>query len=308
MTDNNLIDREDFQGTKFPDLAVLYPEELERLCSFADYLTFEANDTVISEGQEGGYLYLVKSGHLRVNKRHDGIVYEVASITTGDIFGEASVLYQSTAGAEVRAIGPCELYVVPAITVYDIFETNENFLRATTQLAERRAAASALAVNPMFSILPLAIREVILYNAKFVDAKAGDILIQEGDQANYMFILLAGKASVSLKHPSHIGEEINIATRGSGDELGEISVITNERHGATVRAILPVRLLTINNNSILAWCARYSDFAYAFYGQVYRKLKHNRSVLNNIIGDKAAKELTVDSLPSLDEFKLVHKL
>jgi len=306
--DNVLVDREDFQGNKFPDLMVLYPDEFEQLHNAATSLAIKANEPVISEGQKGESLYLVKSGQLRVYKRHDENVFEVGSINPGDLFGEASVLYQSTAGAEVRAVDDCVLYLIPSEVAHEIFDKNERFLRATTQLAERRAAASALAVNPVFSTLPMAVREVALFNAKFLSAKVGDVIIHEGDEASYVFVILAGEVEVTLPHPTQLGKSILINKMGSGDELGEIAVITGYPHGATVTALTPLRVLSINNKSIAAWSGRYSDFAYALYGQVYRKLKENRKILNDVIDDKEARRLTTNNIPAFEDFKAKNRL
>ena len=303
-----MANHEDFQGNAFPDLRVLYPDELQLLFSSAELISFKADEAVIEEGQKGESLYLVKSGQLLVNKRHEDNVYEVGSITPGDVFGEASVLYQGTAGAEVRAIDDCELYVVPAETVHMLFDSNERFLRATTQLAERRAAASALAVNPVFSTLPMAVREVALYNAKYVSVKEGEVIIHEGDEASFMFLILAGRVEISLQHPSELDGKIVVTERGSGDELGEISVITGYPHGATVKALESVRVLALRNACISAWSGRYSDFGYALYGQVYHKLKENRAILRAVLGDKEARGMTINTIPSLEEYKLKHHL
>ena len=303
-----MANHEGFQGNTFPDLRVLYPDELQLLFSSADLISFKADEPVIEEGQKSESLYLVKSGQLLVNKRHEDSVYEVGSITPGDVFGEASVLYQGTAGAEVRAVDDCELYVVPAETVHMLFDSNERFLRATTQLAERRAAASALAVNPVFSTLPMAVREVALYNAKYVSVKEGEVIIHEGDEASFMFLILAGRVEISFQHPSELDGKIIVAERGSGDELGEISVITGYPHGATVKALEPVRVLALRNACISAWSGRYSDFGYALYGQVYHKLKENRAMLRAVLDDKEARKMTINTIPSLEDYKLKHHL
>jgi CRP-like cAMP-binding protein len=303
MSNGSSINNEDFQGSKFPDLRVLYPDEFQLLYGAASYKTFKANEPVIIEGEESEWLYLVKSGQLLVNKKHNENVYEVGSITPGDVFGEASVLYRSLPGAEVRAIDDCELYAIPASIVRQLFESNERFLRATTQLAERRAAASALAVNPVFSTLPMAVREVALYNAKYVSVKANEVLIHEGDEATFMFIILAGAVDVSLQHPSELNEKIKVATRVSGDELGEIAVITGYPHGATATALEPVRVLALRNTLITAWSGRYSDFAYALYGQVFRKLKENRATLSEVLDDREARNMTTNNLPAFEAYK-----
>lgn len=308
MNKFNTVKHEGFQGNAFPDLRVLYPDELQLLFSSADLVSFKVDEPVIEEGQKSDLLYLVKSGQLLVNKRHEDNVYEVGSITPGDVFGEASVLYQSAAGAEVRAVDDCELYAVSSEIVHMLFDSNERFLRATTQLAERRVAASALAVNSVFSTLPMAVREVALYNAKYVNVKEGEVIIHEGDEASFMFLVLAGKVEISFHHPSELDDHIVVAERGSGHELGDISVITGYPHGATVKALEPVRVLALRNACITAWSERYSDFAYALYGQVYRKLKENRVVLSAVLDDREARSMTTNTIPSLEDYKLKHHL
>ncbi len=303
------VNIEDFQGSKFPDLAVLYPEELQTMHEAAELQTFAADEVVIAEGQEGDYLYLVKSGLLRVIKQHAGSVYEVATIAPGDIFGEFSVLFQSQAGAEVRTMDACELYAIPSQTVRAIFHENERFMRATRQLAEKRSAASALAVNPIFSTLPMAVREVALFNAKFVSLEKGEILVAEGEvEDNYMFIILSGELEVTIAHPNQKDEQIFLAILSSGDEAGEITVVTNMPHMATVRALGSVRVLAIRNSSIVAWAERYTDFAYALYGLVYRKLAKTQEILSQVLSESEAKVLTLNTLPSLEEFKEQHGL
>jgi len=309
MTDSNAINSEDFQGSKFPDLAVLYPEELETLYESAVLKRFSADESVISEGQEGDNLYLVKKGLLRVIKKHAGSIYEVATIGPRDIFGEASVLYQGKAGAEVRTMDNCELYAIPSHVVQTILQENEKFKRATTQLAAKRAAASALAVNPIFAALPMAVREVALFNAKFVTLPPGEVLLAEGEtEDNFMFLVLSGELDVALKNPSRRGESIQLARITSGDEAGEITVVTNLPHMATVTAIDKVRVLAIRNSFIVAWANRHTDFAYALYGLVYRKLSKTNEILKSVLSESEAKILTLNTMPSLERFKEQHHL
>ncbi len=309
MSNDVAVQSEDFQGSAFPDLSVLYPEDLGLMLEAAEVHTFEANEQVIVEGQQGEYLFLVKSGLLRVIKHHAGNTYEIATIAPGDIFGEASILYKGKAGAEVRAMDSCVLYAVPKDVVQTVLQSNERFERATTQLAEKRSAASALAVNPLFSTLPMAVREVVLFNAKFFSLQAGEVLIAEGDvEDNHMFVILAGELGVHIAHPHGKGENINLATLSSGDEAGEITVVTNLPHMATVSALGKVRVLAIRNSCIVAWARRYSDFAYALYGLVYRKLMQTQEVLQKVLSPKEAKILTLNTMPSLEEFKKQHHL
>ena len=290
----------DFDGKSYPILAVLFPDELHFFRSIAAVVEMAADVAVISEGKVSPYLYLVKSGLLRVNKRHGDEIFEVGSITPGDIFSEASVLYNSPAGADVRTVEPSILYQIPAEQVRDVLSSNERFNRSFTQIAEHRSAGSALAVNPIFATLPQAVREVALYNGKYITIDAGDAVIKEGNSdTRFMFIILAGEAEVSMQHPLDPKKKIVVSRASSGDEIGEVSVITNKAHAATVIATSTLRLMVLNNDSVQAWRERYSDFGFALYTCVQHKLQHSLEALRNIVDDEEAHARTIGTLPPL---------
>lgn len=300
---NNNDNFQDFDGKNFPILAVLFPDELHFFRSIAECVEMGPNVPVISEGDESGHLSLVRSGLLSVNKRHGNDVFEVGSITPGEVFSEASILYDAKAGAEVRTIEPTALYQIPAEQVRDVLKTNERFMRSMSQLAEKRSAASALAVNPIFSSLPQAVREVLLYNGKFVTLEEGDTVIKEGDtNTRFMYVILGGVAEVSMMHPRDEDKRIVIARLSSGDELGEIPVITGRAHTATVVATSTLRLLMINNDAVQAWRRRYSDFGYALYASIQHKLQHNLEALRQVVDEDEAKSMTTGTLPPLEKF------
>jgi len=290
-----------FDARTYPILAVLFPDELHFFRSIATTVDCAADVAIVTEGQVSPYLYLVQSGVLRVNKRHGSDIFEVGSITPGDIFSEASVLYNSAAGAEVRTVEPTVLLQIPAEQVREVLDSNERFMRSISQIAERRSAASALAVNPIFATLPQAVREVALYNGQFVSINKGDVLMHEGDSdTRYMFIVLAGEAEVSMQHPRDAKKKIVVARVSSGDEVGEISVITGKAHAATVVATTTLRLMMLSNDSIQAWRKRYSDFGYSLYACVQHKLQHSLEALRNIVDDEEARALTTGTLPPLE--------
>jgi len=301
MSEELTEDLPNFEARTYPILAVLFPDELHFFRSIATTVELAADVAIVTEGQMSPYLYLVQSGVLRVNKRHGSDIFEVGSITPGDIFSEASVLYNSPAGAEVRTVEPTVLFQIPADQVREVLDSNERFMRSISQIAERRSAASALAVNPIFATLPQAVREVALYNGQFISIDKGDVLMQEGDaDTRFMFIVLAGEAEVSMQHPRDPNKKIVIARIASGDEVGEISVITGKPHAATVIATTTLRLLMLNNDSIQAWRKRYSDFGYSLYACVQHKLQHSLEALRSIVDDEEAKALTTGTLPPLE--------
>lgn len=77
-----------------------------------------------------------------------------------------------------------------------------------------------------------------------VSVEAGAVLYQEGDKAKGLFVLLAGGVEILRRQPE--GSDQRIATVDAPTVVGEMSLITDRPHSATVRALSACegRLLT----------------------------------------------------------------
>jgi len=293
-----------FEPSDFPVLAVLSPDEVQFVCSIAQPLDLAANVTVLTDGQQPEFLYMLHFGLLKVLKTHDNKTFEVGTISPGEMFGEASILHGTSIGADVRTVGACSLFRLPCKQVRKILNGNELFQRSLAQSAERRLAATAIAVNPVFSKLPQPVRGIMLYNAQFVSLKAGEPLFHEGSKdIRFMFLILGGKAEVSIKHPTDPARNIVVSHISVGDEVGEISILTGRAHVATVTAVTPMRLLLINNEAVHAWRKHYSDFSYSLYACAQRKLQHDQKVIRKFVDEGESRARTIDILPPLNKLE-----
>ena len=73
--------------------------------------------------------------------------------------------------------------------------------------------------------------------------RRGEIIVEHGRKSNALFILLTGRARV-LTADSR-GREVILAVLQSGDYVGEMSLIDNEPHSATVRAEIQTDMLIL---------------------------------------------------------------
>lgn len=86
-----------------------------------------------------------------------------------------------------------------------------------------------------------------LYNmADVVSLKAGDVLVEEGQPGDSMYIALTGMFEVSKRSGER---DVVFAGCGPGDVIGEISLLENVPRTATVRAIQKASLLQISRNT-----------------------------------------------------------
>src|SRR5579883_1702615 len=89
--------------------------------------------------------------------------------------------------------------------------------------------------------------------------KPGDALIREGHQVDWLYVILEGRASVSV---DGIGE---VASLGVGEVVGEMSFIDTLPPSATVTAAMPGRVLAVDKRTLARRLAEDPLFASRFY-------------------------------------------
>ena len=96
---------------------------------------------------------------------------------------------------------------------------------------------------PLFARLTVAQAEALSSAVVKRRYKRGEVLVAQGQKSDALFLLLMGRARVTASDSR--GREVILATLGQGDYLGEMSLIDNEPHSATVRAEVQTDVLVL---------------------------------------------------------------
>jgi CRP/FNR family transcriptional regulator len=101
--------------SRVPLFSELSGEELERISRVAVPRSFPAGVRVFHEGDHSDACYLVRSGDLRVTREHsDGRAIALATLSSGDIFGELAMFDGEARSASVETLSDSELLALPA--------------------------------------------------------------------------------------------------------------------------------------------------------------------------------------------------
>jgi CRP-like cAMP-binding protein len=76
----------------------------------------------------------------------------------------------------------------------------------------------------------------------------GEIIISQGEVGDCMYVVQQGQVEVFVERS---GKEIQLAVRGEGEFFGEMAIFEREVRSASVRAVGPARLLTIDKGNFL---------------------------------------------------------
>lgn len=102
--------------------------------------------------------------------------------------------------------------------------------------------------------------------------KRGEPIVEQGKKSNALFILLTGRARVVST--DRRGREVILATLHPGDHIGEISLIDNEPHSATVRAEVRTDVLMLGRADFARCLPENSSMTYAIMRGLVRRLRH----------------------------------
>lgn len=149
----------------FADLA---PQALQSLARAARLRSISRGQVLFTAGDPSDYLYLVRSGRVRVVVRSpsgDELVLNV--VGPGDSLGELSMLDGQPRSAGAEAVEDCELIALPARDVRALLDSDPAALRAVAlALAAAMRRLSGTAADLVFLDLPRRLAKLILANAK----------------------------------------------------------------------------------------------------------------------------------------------
>ncbi len=125
---------------------------------------------------------------------------------------------------------------------------------------------------PLFSLLTVAQSEVISGAVIKRRFKRGETLVEQGQKSNALFILLTGRARVMTSDSR--GREVILATLAQGDYLGEMSIIDNEPHSATVRAEVQTDVLMLGRAEFARCLTENASMSLVVMRGLVKRLRH----------------------------------
>lgn len=97
-------------------------KEIKELLSRAEVKYYSDCEMVITEGDSGDSIYVIKDGNTRVVSHIAGRTIQLATLKRGDVFGEVAFLTGRTRTSSVIAEGPVTVYELNRLLIEDMLE------------------------------------------------------------------------------------------------------------------------------------------------------------------------------------------
>ena len=124
---------------------------------------------------------------------------------------------------------------------------------------------------PLFSMLTNDQAQAIADSVVKRRFRRGELVVEQGRKSNALFILLNGRARVLTADTR--GREVILAVLESGDYVGEMSLIDNEPHSATVRAEIQIDMLVLGRAEFVRCLPENSSLSYAVMHGLVKRLR-----------------------------------
>jgi CRP-like cAMP-binding protein len=124
---------------------------------------------------------------------------------------------------------------------------------------------------PLFSLLTNEQAQGIADSVVKRRYRRGEVIVEHGRKSNALFILLTGRARVLTADVR--GREVILAVLQPGDYVGEMSLIDNEPHSATVRAEIQTDMLILGRPEFARCLPENSSLSYAIMRGLVQRLR-----------------------------------
>jgi CRP-like cAMP-binding protein len=125
---------------------------------------------------------------------------------------------------------------------------------------------------PLFSMLTPSQAESVADAVIKRRFKRGELIVEQGKKSNALFIILTGRARVLTTDTR--GREVILANLSPGDYIGEMSLIDNEPHSASVRAEVQTDVLMLGRVEFARCLPENTSMAYAVMKGLVQRLRH----------------------------------
>eukprot|EP01084_Bolivina_argentea_P280969 480610_1 len=118
----------------------LTTDEIKQLVSCMRYRTYKYGEKIVKQGDEGTEFYLICRGHVKVliNDVHNQNVYkqiQVATLKTGDTFGETSLITNKPRNATIKCIQDTKVLYCDKYTFLCVTNKNKNKIGSQQNIA-----------------------------------------------------------------------------------------------------------------------------------------------------------------------------
>jgi CRP-like cAMP-binding protein/Fe-S-cluster-containing hydrogenase component 2 len=214
-------------------------DELERFIDLCTLRAFRPAEAIIHERDQDNAFFIILQGSVRLTL-HDKEGREVllGVLGRGDSFGGGALFGDFFRRSGAYAVSHCFLLHVPLGDLRSLLTSTPSLYAVLQRTYLQRLAEFTLARVPLFHDLSPVERvtlTALLQNNRY---PRGSVVVEEGSSADALYLLESGQVVIERQGQA-------IATLEDGDFFGEMSLLSDQPHSATVRTMTQAAILAL---------------------------------------------------------------
>ncbi len=152
---------------------------------------------------------------------------------------------------------------------------------------------------PLFKVLPISEVRAIAFAALEEKIEAKEILIEQGEMAKAVYLVLQG--SLKVYRLTENGEQISLGIAGTGDVIGEMALVDSAPRSAFVEAITDSELLSLSGEDVIKILHVYPEITIKMMSTLCHKVRKSDMLVEEVMTKKLI-ERTFSALLTLAKY------
>jgi CRP-like cAMP-binding protein len=133
---------------------------------------------------------------------------------------------------------------------------------------------------PLFSNIEPSKLKLLAFTSERLTFPAGQELFHQGDMGDTAYIIIDGKADVTVSTPAG---EITVAQVSKNELVGEIAILCDVPRTATIKAVDEVTTLAISKDLFFQLVAEFPEMAVEIMRELAQRLERTTSQLRDVM-------------------------
>jgi CRP-like cAMP-binding protein len=227
-------------------------DALRELVDGARLVEIAPGEAVFRQGDPADSLYVVAQGAVVPIAEGDPR-RRLAVLEEGAFFGEIALVTDEPRNATVEALVETRLLAIDRPLMWRLVRRERTVFAELLRVVRERLIDRLVQTSPLFAALARGERADLADHFRFLEVREGTEVISEGAPSGGLYVVLAGSLDVVRDHE---GAPKQLATLGSGEFFGEMSLLSGAPAVASVVAARKCWLLALGEHLFHAWTER----------------------------------------------------
>lgn len=209
----------------------------------AQPLKVRAHSTLARQGEPVDRFVVVQSGSIEkwTQAKPDAPVQLAGTLRRGASFGAEAFLGGGEYSGAYRAAMDTEILVISRQEAANLARTG---VKLAARVGEALSIVQLLRQMPMFASLASQQLAALAQHLSRQTAEPQQVIVRQGEPRHHFYIVAQGEVQVSVRGAD--GADRPVKRLGTGEHFGETSLFMDVPYSATVRALQPTVLLTLD--------------------------------------------------------------